>query len=131
IAASRGRITLPGPSSHGARWLGASRVGQDGEEPGSPVLHPDGPGHKAAHARRRKLEAAHRGCGTRDRLRLAGSVMAWFQKLRNIFRPGRLQNELERELAFHVREREEELRESGLSQAEAARAARQQFGNFT
>jgi putative ABC transport system permease protein len=57
--------------------------------------------------------------------------MAWFQKFRNIFRPGRLQRDLERELAFHVREREEELQESGLSHAEAARAARQQFGNFT
>lgn len=57
--------------------------------------------------------------------------MAWLQKFRNIFRPGRLQNDLERELTFHVREREEELRASGLSGAEAARAARQQFGNFT
>ena len=57
--------------------------------------------------------------------------MAWFQKLRNIFRPRRLQNELERELAFHIKEREAELRESGLSPAEAAREAWLQFGNFT
>lgn len=57
--------------------------------------------------------------------------MAWFQRFCNVFRPGRLQSDLERELAFHVSERVEELRESGLSQAEAARAARLQFGNFT
>ena len=57
--------------------------------------------------------------------------MARFQRFCNVFRPGRLQSDLERELAFHVSERVEELRESGLSQAEAARAARLQFGNFT
>src|SRR5215467_14205884 len=95
-------------------------MGQDGEEPASPVLHPNGPGQKAAHARRRKLEAADGGRDACDSLRLADSIMAWFRKLRNIFRSSRLQSDLERELAFHIREREEELEESGLSQAEAA-----------
>ena len=46
-------------------------------------------------------------------------------------RPGRLQKDVERELAFHVAERAEELRESGMSEADAWRAARLQFGNFT
>ncbi len=57
--------------------------------------------------------------------------MAWHDRLRNVFRPGRLQRDLERELAFHVRERAEELRESGVSPEEALRTARRQFGNFT
>jgi predicted permease len=46
-------------------------------------------------------------------------------------RPGRVRRDLERELAFHVTERAEELRESGMSEADAVRAARLQFGNFT
>src|SRR5580658_6131764 len=49
----------------------------------------------------------------------------------NVLRPGRLQNDLERELQFHVRERAEELRAGGMSEAEAGRAARQAFGNYT
>jgi len=57
--------------------------------------------------------------------------MAWYHRLSNALRPGRLQRELERELSFHVTERMEELQESGLAQAEAARVARLQFGNFT
>jgi putative ABC transport system permease protein len=57
--------------------------------------------------------------------------MAWHQRFCNVFRPGRLQRDLERELSFHVTERVEELQERGLTQAEAARIARLQFGNFT
>src|SRR5437016_4515200 len=56
--------------------------------------------------------------------------MAWHQRFWDVFRPGRLQRDLERELSFHLTERMEELQESGLNQAEAARAARLQFGNF-
>ena len=57
--------------------------------------------------------------------------MAWFGRLRNVFRGDRVQRDLEKELAFHLRERIEELRESGLDDAGAARTARLQFGNFT
>jgi len=42
-----------------------------------------------------------------------------------------MQRNLERELAFHVTERADELRERGMSEADALRAARLQFGNFT
>ena len=49
----------------------------------------------------------------------------------NALRPGRLQREIERELRFHVAERIDELRESGMSVAEANRLAGQQFGNYT
>ena len=57
--------------------------------------------------------------------------MAWYRQLGNIFRPNRLQRDLEKELAFHVAERAEELRHEGMSEAEAERAARLQFGNLT
>jgi putative ABC transport system permease protein len=57
--------------------------------------------------------------------------MAWYERFWNVMRPGRLQRDLERELAFHVTERAEELREGGMSEADAARTARLQFGNFT
>src|SRR5260370_34400192 len=57
--------------------------------------------------------------------------MAWYGRLWNVLRPGRMQNDLERELRFHVAERAEELQDGGMSGDEAARTARQQFGNHT
>ena len=57
--------------------------------------------------------------------------MAWLARFWNVVRPARIQRDLERELAFHLTERAEELREGGMSEAAAARAARLQFGNFT
>jgi putative ABC transport system permease protein len=57
--------------------------------------------------------------------------MNWFKRFWNVMRPGRVQRDLERELTFHVTERAEELRDGGMSEAEAARIARLQFGNFT
>jgi putative ABC transport system permease protein len=56
--------------------------------------------------------------------------MAWMNRLWNALRPNRLQHDLEREIAFHINERAEELQErEGLSEAEALRRARRQFGN--
>ncbi|HEX3743524.1 MAG TPA: ABC transporter permease [Bryobacteraceae bacterium] len=57
--------------------------------------------------------------------------MAWIRQIRNFFRPDGLQRDLHRELAFHVAERAEELRQSGMSEPEADRAAHRQFGNLT
>lgn len=57
--------------------------------------------------------------------------MAWYDRFWNVFRPDRLQRDLERELSFHVTERAEELQAGGLSQSEATRTARLQFGNVT
>jgi putative ABC transport system permease protein len=57
--------------------------------------------------------------------------MAWLTRFLNVVRPARVQRDLERELAFHLTERAEELREGGMSEAAAERAARLQFGNFT
>src|SRR5262245_23260258 len=49
--------------------------------------------------------------------------MAWYRRWLNVLRPGRLQRDLERELAFHLRERADELDDE--------REARLAFGNFT
>jgi putative ABC transport system permease protein len=57
--------------------------------------------------------------------------MAWYRRWWNVLRPERLQSDLERELAFHVRERAEDLRADASDQEAAARAARMAFGNFT
>jgi putative ABC transport system permease protein len=57
--------------------------------------------------------------------------MAWYRQLWNILRPSRLQSDLQKELTFHVTERADELREAGMSEAEADRAAHRQFGNLT
>ncbi len=46
-------------------------------------------------------------------------------------RPGRLQNDLERELAFHVTERADDLRAAGLSSSDALLQARRRFGNYS
>lgn len=57
--------------------------------------------------------------------------MAWMRRLRNVLRPARLQSDLDRELAFHLGERADELCETGMDRDEAAHAARRQFGNLT
>ena len=57
--------------------------------------------------------------------------MSWCRQLRNTLRPGRLARDLEKELAFHLAERADELQQRGMSEAEALRSARLQFGNLT
>ena len=57
--------------------------------------------------------------------------MAWYHRIANVLRPGRMQRELDRELAFHIAERAEELQAAGMSEADAWRTARRQFGNYT
>jgi putative ABC transport system permease protein len=55
--------------------------------------------------------------------------MSWLRRLTNTMRPGRHWRELDREIAFHVAERAEQLQHEGLSEEEAQRRARLQFGN--
>jgi putative ABC transport system permease protein len=57
--------------------------------------------------------------------------MSWLRRLANTLRPARLEREIDRELSFHIAERTDQLRAEGLSQEEAARRARVQFGNPT
>ena len=57
--------------------------------------------------------------------------MSWLHRLWNTFRPERVQSRIDRELSFHIAERTDQLRSEGLSDEEAARRARRQFGNVT
>ena len=54
--------------------------------------------------------------------------MSWVGRIRDALRPGRVSREIDRELAFHLTERIEELQASGLSEAEAVRAAQRRLG---
>src|SRR5688500_9331589 len=57
--------------------------------------------------------------------------MSWFERLWNTLRPDRVHHDIDRELSFHIAERADQLRSEGLSDDEAARRARLQFGNVT
>jgi hypothetical protein len=57
--------------------------------------------------------------------------MSWLRRLWNTLRPERLQDEIARELSFHLAERRDQLRSEGLSDEESTRRARLQFGNVT
>ncbi len=57
--------------------------------------------------------------------------MAWYRRLRNMFRSEGLSSELNREVEFHLAERIDELVASGMSEEEARREARLRFGNPT
>jgi putative ABC transport system permease protein len=57
--------------------------------------------------------------------------MAWYNRLLNVARPARLARDIEREMAFHVAERADELRAQGMSEAEALREAKRRFGHRT
>ena len=57
--------------------------------------------------------------------------MAWHHRIRNAFRRNRVHREADRELAFHIAERIDELRASGMSEQEARLHARLRFGNLT
>src|SRR4029453_10024919 len=57
---------------------------------------------------------------------MSGAGRMW-----NAVRPGRVGREIDRELAFHLTERIEELQAAGLSEAEAGLAAQRQIGNRT
>jgi hypothetical protein len=55
--------------------------------------------------------------------------MSWLKRLANTTRSGRVEREIRRELEFHVAERADELRDSGLSPEEAEWRARVKLGN--
>ncbi len=57
--------------------------------------------------------------------------MAWHWKLRNLIRQNRLQSDLERELAFHIAERADDLRAAGVNPSDARLQAQRRFGNYS
>src|SRR5262245_28719506 len=57
--------------------------------------------------------------------------MRWLRKLINLFRPEKLERDIDRELSFHIKERADEFNASGMTEEEALRAARRRFGNYS
>ena len=56
--------------------------------------------------------------------------MAWLSRLRNAIRANRLSAEIDREMAFHLAERVDDLVASGMTPDAAQREARRRFGNY-
>jgi putative ABC transport system permease protein len=56
--------------------------------------------------------------------------MAWFSRLRNLFRSDRLSDEIQREMDFHIAERVDDLVARGVRSDIAQRDARRRFGNY-
>jgi len=57
--------------------------------------------------------------------------MAWYNRLFNLLRSGRLSRELDREMEFHLAERTDDLVRAGMSRDAAALEAARRFGNRT
>ncbi|HEX6808212.1 MAG TPA: ABC transporter permease [Gemmatimonadaceae bacterium] len=57
--------------------------------------------------------------------------MSWLRRLVNTVRARAISRELEREVSFHLAEREDELVQRGMPRVEASREARRLFGNRT
>ena len=55
--------------------------------------------------------------------------MSIFRQLINLVRTSSVERDIQREMAFHIRERADELRAQGMSEADAAQLAQRQFGN--
>ena len=57
--------------------------------------------------------------------------MGWYRRFVNVIRSNRLSADIDREMAFHMAERADELIATGMSEADARREARRLFGNPT
>lgn len=56
--------------------------------------------------------------------------MSWLRRVVNTLRPSRIDDEIQREVAFHIAERADQLRAEGVPDDEARRRAQRQFGNL-
>src|SRR3954449_5541046 len=57
--------------------------------------------------------------------------MSWYSRIAAVFRAGKLNDELDDELAFHIAERVDELIAAGMPESEARNEALRRFGNYT
>ena len=55
--------------------------------------------------------------------------MSWSRRLRNLFRSEDLSRDIDREMAFHISEKADELESRGMRRADAEREARKRFGH--
>ena len=54
--------------------------------------------------------------------------MVWLRRVFNVLRRGKLSAEFQREVAFHLAERADDLMASGMTRQDAMREARRRFG---
>ena len=57
--------------------------------------------------------------------------MSWIARLVNVFRAEKVSEDIDRELAFHLAERTDDLIADGASPEAARREARRRFGSYT
>src|SRR4051812_11884742 len=57
------------------------------------------------------------------------SPMSWFRRAFNLLRPNSLSRDIEREMAFHMSERTDDLISAGMAESDAKREARRRFGH--
>jgi len=57
--------------------------------------------------------------------------MAWYRRWRNVFRPERLNAELDKEFQYHLAETSDRLMAEGMPREEALKAARLRLGNYS
>src|SRR5262245_48512211 len=108
--------------------MDSRRMGNDGYGPRGALLLAYDKRPEGACSGRGKLGTADGRCA--PRVAVCVILMGWLRKLLNIFRRNRLNDEIQRELSFHIEERIDELIASGLTAAEARSKARRQFGNY-
>jgi len=56
--------------------------------------------------------------------------MSWLARLRNLVRENHLSRDIDREMAFHIAERTDDLVATGMTRRAAEREARRRFGNY-
>src|SRR5437867_3836048 len=56
--------------------------------------------------------------------------MSWLARLRNLVRENHLSRDIDREMAFHIAERTDDLVATGMTRRAAQREARRRFGNY-
>src|SRR5262245_11001354 len=108
--------------------MDSGRVGNDGYWPRRALLLAYDERPEGALSGTGKLGTADEGCA--PHFAVCVSLMGWPRKLINMFRGNGLNDEIQRELSFHIQERIDQLIASGLTAEEARSKARRQFGNY-
>src|SRR4030095_8468306 len=133
--ADRGRVALSRAVPHGGARAHRAGVGRDGGQPPSQVLLTDPQRTSGCRCRARQLVAP---LESRDPCPPRSGTGSLTMKLRSprllrrilaVFRWNAQDTEMDQEMAFHIDAITREYVRSGMSEADAARAARKRFGN--
>src|ERR1017187_874053 len=95
--------------------------------PGSQVLRAHCQRARTSQDRNRELGSPHRCCWSHSEGNVGGNLMSWLGRL---FARKRLESDLEKELRFHFETQVAEKMRSGISESEARRLTRLEFGGI-